>query len=44
MERARDSKGPVSLYQIPPWHMEAEVRERKARGQSVKLSENTELP
>lgn len=44
MERARDRRDPVSLYQIPPWHMEAEVRGRKARGQSVKLSENTGLP
>lgn len=42
-ERGRDSGGPVSLYQIPPWHMVTEVRGRKAWGQSVKLSENTVL-
>lgn len=42
-ERGRDSGGPVSLYQIPPWHMVTGVRGRKAWGQSVKLSENTVL-
>lgn len=29
-ERGRDSGGPMSLYQIPPWHMVTEVRGRKA--------------
>lgn len=42
-DRVGDSKGPVSLYQIPAWHMVTEVRGREARGQSVKLSENTML-
>lgn len=42
-ERRRDNGGPVSLYQIPPWHVVTEVRGREAWGQSVKLSENTVL-
>ena len=41
-EREEERAGAlVSLYQILPWHMVTEVRGRKARGQSVKLSENT---
>lgn len=42
-KRGRDSGSLVSLYQIPPWHVVTEVGGSKARGQSVKLSENTML-